>query len=81
MSRSFLTPLVRAIFLVLGLLAVGYLAVIADTNTQMPQGGFSGHAAASQISAAPSAAPATATWDVDPQVNPAAKVAEPIATF
>ncbi len=73
-GRSFLAPLVRAILLALGLLALGYLAVVADTNTQMPQSGFSGHAAASQISA-------PATWDGDPQVNPAAKVAEPIATF
>ena len=75
-GRPMFAPLAKAIVLVLGLLALGYFAVLADTNTQPLQGGFAGHAAASQM---PSAAPAK--WDVDPYVDPAAKVAEPIATF
>jgi hypothetical protein len=90
------TSLAKAAFVVLGLVVLGYFAVVADGNSRFSHGGFSGHAAAGQAFYGNSAGgpadlqshgvamtpvPPAAQWDVSPYVNPTAKIAEPIDTF
>jgi hypothetical protein len=95
-GRHMYTSLAKAVFVLLGLVLLAYLAVAADGNSRYLRDGFSGHATASQmsrgsaatgaadaksISAATTSVPPPSQWDVGPYVNPAAKMAEPIATF
>jgi hypothetical protein len=92
-GRDGSTPLARAALVLLGLALLGYFAIATDENSERIHGGFSAHAAASQISRtnppiasdagpnAPASLSAQSRWDVDPQVNPTAKMAEALATF